>query len=401
MRRMQPFAGLEHQAFVEGDGPATAVLLHGFPGTPAEVRPLAAALVAVGWRVRAPLLPGFGSGYGTLRERRWTEWQDAVADALATAAASGAPVMAVGFSMGAALTMAALEAGAPADAMVLIAPFTRMGDRRAVLLPLLRHVVPDVRPYEQADFDDPFLRRELLEKLGDVDLDDPATRERVRREVRVPTAALDELRRAAGHAWRVAPRLPARPTLVVQGMDDPTVTPESTVALLRRLRGAPRRLMLEGADHRVMSPGRARPRRAPPGAAALRPRTARSARLTGARFRRRQGRSTGSPSAAAAWAIRRSYVTSASSRSPATAAARGRSRSVGNGTRVTSDTSPESGAWRTAAPRACWPKASISGAIAFGSAPRQTGVSMRSQGVRPGASPSTCTRCRRPGRPTR
>jgi pimeloyl-ACP methyl ester carboxylesterase len=60
MATMQPFPGLEHQPFAEGDGPATAVLVHGFPGTPAEVRPLAAALVAVGWRVRAPLLPGFG-----------------------------------------------------------------------------------------------------------------------------------------------------------------------------------------------------------------------------------------------------------------------------------------------------------------------------------------------------
>jgi carboxylesterase len=252
---MQPFPGLEHQGFVQGEGPATAVLLHGFPGTPAEVRPLAAALVEIGWRVRVPLLPGFGPDYGTLRERRWTEWRDAVADALAAAAASGGPVLAVGFSMGAGLTMAALEAGAPADAVVLIAPFTRMGDRRAVLLPLLRHVVADVRPYEHADFDDPSLRRELLEKLGDVDLDDPATRERVRNEVRVPTAALDELRRAARHAWRVAPRLSARPTLVVQGLQDPTAVPEATVALLRRLRGAPRRLMLEGADHHVLSPG--------------------------------------------------------------------------------------------------------------------------------------------------
>jgi carboxylesterase len=252
---MQPFPGLEHQAFVEGDGPATAVLLHGFPGTPAEVRPLAAALVAVGWRVRAPLLPGFGPDYGTLRERRWTEWRDAVASALTTAAGSGGPVMAVGFSMGAALTIVALEAGAPADATVLIAPFLRMGDRRAPLLPLLRHVVADVRPYERADFDDPSLRRELLEKLGDVDLDDAATRERVRNEVRVPTAALDELRRAGRHAWRVAPRLPVRPTLLVQGMDDTTVAPEATAALLRRLPGAPRRLMLDGADHRVLSPG--------------------------------------------------------------------------------------------------------------------------------------------------
>ena len=255
MASMQPFPGLEHQTFTQGDGPATAVLVHGFPGTPAEVRPLAAALVAIGWRVRAPLLPGFGPDWGTLRERRWTEWRDAVASELATAATSGGPVMTIGFSMGGALTMAALETGARADAAVLIAPFTRFDDRRALLLPLLRRVLSDVRPYERADFDEPSMRRELTEKLGDVDLDDPATRDRVRNEVRVPTAALDELRRAGRHAWHVAPRLPARPTLVVQGLRDTTVTPETTVALLRRLRGAPRRLLLDGADHRLLSPG--------------------------------------------------------------------------------------------------------------------------------------------------
>ncbi len=255
MTAMQPFPGLEHQTFREGDGPATAVLVHGFPGTPAEVRPLAAALVAVGWRVHGPLLPGFGPDWGTLRERRWTEWRDAVASELATAAASGGPVMAIGFSMGGALTLAALETGAPADAAVLIAPFTRFDDRRTFLLPLLRHVVRDLRPYERADLDDPQVRHDLAEKLGDVDLDDPATRDHVRNAVSLPTAALDEAVRAGRRAWRAAPRLPARPTLVVQGLQDTTVTPATTVALLRRLRGAPRRLMLEGADHRVMSPG--------------------------------------------------------------------------------------------------------------------------------------------------
>jgi carboxylesterase len=252
---VEPFPGLEHQPFAQGDGPATAVLVHGFPGTPAEVRPLAAALQAIGWSVRAPLLPGFGPDWGTLRERRWTDWRDAVASSLETAATSGAPVMAVGFSMGGALTMAALEAGAPADAAVLIAPFTRFGDRRALLLPLLRRVLSDLRPYERADLDDPSLRRELTEKLGDVDFDDPATRDRVRKEVVVPTAAVDELRRAGRHAWHVAPRLPERPTLVVQGLRDTTVTPPTTVSLLRRLPGSPRRLMLDGADHRVLRPG--------------------------------------------------------------------------------------------------------------------------------------------------
>lgn len=252
---MEPFPGPEHRSFREGDGPGTAVLVHGFPGTPAEVRPLAAALVAVGWRVHGPLLPGFGADWATLRERRWTEWRDAVARSLADAAASGAPVLAVGFSMGGALTLAALASGAPADAAVLIAPFTRFADRRTLLLPLLRHVVRDLRPYEHADLDDPAVRRDLADKVGDVDLDDPATRERVRRQVSMPTAALDEAVRAGRHARRVAPRLSARPTLVVQGLRDTTVTPQTTLALLRRLPGTPRRLLLDDAGHRVLTPG--------------------------------------------------------------------------------------------------------------------------------------------------
>ena len=256
---MEPFPGLEHQPFSQGEGPATAVLVHGFPGTPAEVRPLASALVSIGWRVQAPLLAGFGPDWNTLGERRWPEWRDAVVGSLATAATTattaGAPVMVVGYSLGGSLAIAALEAGAPADAAVLVAPFTRFSDRRALLLPLLRRVLGDVRPYERADLDDPSVQRELTDKLGDVDLDDPDTRDRVRNEVRIPTAALDELRRAGRHAWRVAPCLPPRPTLVVQGLNDSTVKPETTVALLRRLPGSPRRLMLDGADHRVLNPG--------------------------------------------------------------------------------------------------------------------------------------------------
>jgi carboxylesterase len=252
---MQPFPGLEHQPFAQGEGPATAVLVHGFPGTPAEVRPLASALVSIGWRVHAPLLAGFGPDWNSLRERRWTEWRDAVVGSLAAAATAEAPVMVIGFSMGGSLAIAALETGAPADALVLIAPFTRFSDRRALLLPLLRRVLRDVRPYERADLDDPSVQRELTDKLGDVDLDDPATRDQVRKAVRVPTAALDELRLAGRHAWRVAPCLPPRPTLVVQGLHDTTVTPETTVSLLRRLGGSPLRLMLDGADHRVLNPG--------------------------------------------------------------------------------------------------------------------------------------------------
>ena len=56
------FAGPEHQSFERAaDSPSgVALLLHGFPGTPAELRPLGEVLAAAGISARAPLLPGFG-----------------------------------------------------------------------------------------------------------------------------------------------------------------------------------------------------------------------------------------------------------------------------------------------------------------------------------------------------
>ena len=252
---MQAFPGPEHQPFETGDGPATAVLVHGFPGTPAEVRPMAAALAATGWRVRAPLLPGFGHDWGTLGERRWTEWRQVVAGEATRAASNGDPVLLLGFSMGAALALTAIaDERAPADALVLVAPFTGFSDPRAALLPLVKRAVRTFRPYERTDFDDPHARVEIEAKVGSVDLDDPGVRERLRTEVRIPTAAVDELRQAGNRARRIAPSLAPRPTLVVQGERDTTVTPASTVALVRRLAYPPLRLFLPEADHRLVFP---------------------------------------------------------------------------------------------------------------------------------------------------
>ena len=254
---MQAFPGPEHQPFETGDGPGSAIVVHGFPGTPAEVRPVALALAAIGWHVRAPLLPGFGPDWATLGERRWTDWRAVVAREAAIAAERGGPVLLVGFSMGAALALSAVaDEGAPADGFVLIAPFTHLPDRRAFAIPLVKRFVREYRPYAGVDFDDPAVRAEVLDKVGEADIDDPAVRERLRTEVTVPTSAVDEVRQAGKRAYRVAPSLAPRPTLVVQGERDTTVLPRTTIDLLRRLPGAPLRLFLPEADHRVILPDR-------------------------------------------------------------------------------------------------------------------------------------------------
>ena len=48
MRPLNPFTGPEHQAFILRGGEPAALLIHGFPGTPREMRPLAETLHAQG-----------------------------------------------------------------------------------------------------------------------------------------------------------------------------------------------------------------------------------------------------------------------------------------------------------------------------------------------------------------
>jgi esterase/lipase len=52
----------EHQLFTleHGAHSPAVLLIHGFPGSPAKMRPLAAAIYEAGWMACEMLLPGFG-----------------------------------------------------------------------------------------------------------------------------------------------------------------------------------------------------------------------------------------------------------------------------------------------------------------------------------------------------
>lgn len=96
----------------QGDGDKGVLLLHGLTGTPHEVRPLANALSAAGYAVRAPLIAGHTS-LEDLERSTWRDWYDSAMQAFEALEAEGTRrVIVLGFSMGAllALRIAALEA---------------------------------------------------------------------------------------------------------------------------------------------------------------------------------------------------------------------------------------------------------------------------------------------------
>jgi carboxylesterase len=125
-------------------GPAGALLLHGFTGSPASMRPLGDHLAANGVAVDCPLLRGHGT-------TRWLDLASATATSWTAAADKGLealsgsdPVVAVGLSMGAALALE-LAARRPdrVKGIVLVNPYVR--DPRLAGANILRLVVPSVK----------------------------------------------------------------------------------------------------------------------------------------------------------------------------------------------------------------------------------------------------------------
>ena len=241
-----------HQGFVLGQSRKRALLLHGFPGTPAEVLPLAEFLLSKGYEVHGPLHPGLGMGIETLGKMRWQAWVEAAKTNWAKLQDGAEASILIGFSMGGAVALNVAHAVKP-EQLVMIAPFWRLNHPLGRIVPLAQHVVPQLKPFKNADFTTSVIRDQFIRLEPTLDLNDPVVQRELRDRVVLPTSALAELQRLGQHAYRVAPHV-TTPTLVVQGRQDTTVAPTDTRRLALRLGGPVTLVELDGADHQLIEP---------------------------------------------------------------------------------------------------------------------------------------------------
>ena len=227
-----PFQGPEHQPFEIGDGPDGVLLIHGFPGTPAEVRGVANVLAENGWRARALLLPGFGPDIINLKDRRRGDWLEVVRQAWQEMRSSCRRCVLFGYSMGAALALN-LAVQLKPDGLILPAPFWRLPGVLPKLVPFFRVLTPRVRPFQKVDFDDPRLREQFARIIPDLDLDDPQIQQVIREEFILPLGTIEEVLRMGKDGYRLASQGDV-PTLVLQGAQDEIVRPRETRRLLNR-----------------------------------------------------------------------------------------------------------------------------------------------------------------------
>ncbi|HRC85878.1 MAG TPA: alpha/beta fold hydrolase [Thermoanaerobaculia bacterium] len=244
----------EHDSFLRyGAGRGRALLLHGFPGTPAEMRPLARILHQRGWTVSGPLLPGFGADEGRIGQLHYRQWAEAVAEARREIEAEDQPLLLVGYSIGATLAVIEAQRSAP-SALVLFAPFSRLSyPVQGLLATVMRTLLPgQSQQVGRPGRAEPWLRRRLAGSLPHLDPNAPETLAFLR-SLSLPTAVLHQLQLAGRAALRAASAVEV-PVLCFQGTDDPISPPRRTRLLLSRFK-APCELEELPGDHELLAPG--------------------------------------------------------------------------------------------------------------------------------------------------
>ncbi len=126
-----------------GDGHGV-LLIHGYTGSPAHMRPLGERLRDAGFSVTGILLPGHGTDAEDMRKVSWQDWVLAAREAAGEMRKKYAFFSVAGLSMGGLLSLLIASEGT-ADACVSIASPMRTRQRFRGLAPLLAKVYPTVR----------------------------------------------------------------------------------------------------------------------------------------------------------------------------------------------------------------------------------------------------------------
>ena len=105
----QASADQARRAFSHDGNDVGVVLCHGFTGAPGSMRAWADHLVAEGYSVRLPLLPGHGTRWQDANRTTFDDWLGAVTAAVQDLASTCRAVVVAGLSMGGTLALRLAE----------------------------------------------------------------------------------------------------------------------------------------------------------------------------------------------------------------------------------------------------------------------------------------------------
>ena len=230
------------------------LFLHGFMGTPKSLRPLAQALAAQGLTVHAPLLPGHGHHPDKLKGVPMRDWLAEASEALATIRLHCEEVIVVGHSMGAIIGSYLANFHGSIQGIVLVAPPYEVPDWRLKLTPVLKFAMPWLEPLKRSSLRK-IARERILDMYPEVNVDDPGLYEWLLEISRLPTSALDEMRKMFRLGRAQWPKL-RTPALILQGERDVATKGEFAQLVFDKLPTASKELMLiPNGGHQMLRDG--------------------------------------------------------------------------------------------------------------------------------------------------
>ena len=146
------------EPFLIKRGPVGVLLLHGYTGTPSEMKPLAESLAAENYTVLAPRLFGHATHPDDMLRARWWDWIASAEDGLNLLRGCSERQVVMGLSMGGVLALL-LAARHPVDAVFsFAAPCEMPRDPRIKFLPWVYWMIPKQHKGEP-DWHDPEIHR--------------------------------------------------------------------------------------------------------------------------------------------------------------------------------------------------------------------------------------------------
>ncbi len=245
--------GDERRAYTFRSGPTGCLMLHGFMGSPISSRPMAQFLAQQGVTVHCPLLPGHGALPENMRGVRYQQWIAEAEEAFATLAGCCDETFIMSHSMGTVLAAHLARQQPEVKGLILLAPLYKPPSRLISLLRAARFVMPWFYPWPIKRLRR-LTRERLLDLYPDLDLTDPQVRAWIPQATRIPTGAIDEMRKMADKGRRLWPQLNT-PALLIQGGRDIAVKPGNTEAIFAMLPASDKALRIfPHAGHELMRP---------------------------------------------------------------------------------------------------------------------------------------------------
>lgn len=241
-----------HEEFFFDSNENFALLVHGFPGTPKEMRDLGELLNQKGYDTKGLLLPGFGKNLNELYLKNHYDWLNYIKKSFfESLKETYKKKILVGYSMGAMLSMIVAK-DLPIDKLILFAPYYNKIDHfKELYMSILTTFLPQkIKPLKKLTKEDiPKLSEEIKSFLPILEFN-KVDFEKDIKNLELPLFIFDEINAINKKVDKIASEIDID-TIIFVGKDDKLSKVENIEILKKKFKKEPKVYILN-SDHHIV-----------------------------------------------------------------------------------------------------------------------------------------------------